>query len=305
MNRIDYICMAGAALLMLFAIIMVAVNRKRTRKILENIGDMLEKGINGNFKEEDYDESVLSYVESKFVEYLASSEVSKQNLSTEKNKIMKLISDISHQTKTPIANILLYAQLLEEQDVSEESRRYICSMKEQSEKLDFLIRSLIKTSRLENGILTLYPVKGNIQTPLEGVLEQIQPRLADKNLNLFVESKEGMCLFDEKWTREALYNIFDNAVKYTPKGGSIEVQVTEYEMFTAISIKDTGMGIEEEEQAKIFGRFYRSSTVRKEEGLGIGLYLARQIISGQGGYIKVSSHPGKGSVFSVYLPKEM
>ena len=108
--------------------------------------------------------------------------------------------------------------------------------------------------------------------------------------------------FDMKWTTEALANIVDNAIKYT-EHGTIRISAVSYEMFARIDISDTGTGISESEQAKIFARFYRSNSVQKQEGVGIGLYLARQIISGEGGYIKVASVPGKGSAFSIFLPK--
>lgn len=114
----------------------------------------------------------------------------------------------------------------------------------------------------------------------------------------------GSALFDPKWTEEALCNLLDNAVKYTPAGGRVSVEIRPYEMFTAVCVQDTGPGIPEAEQAKIFGRFYRAPSAYQTEGVGIGLYLTRQIAAGQGGYIKVESSPGAGSIFSLYLPRE-
>ena len=108
--------------------------------------------------------------------------------------------------------------------------------------------------------------------------------------------------FDPKWTAEALANIVDNAVKYTEQG-LITISAVSYEMFVRIDISDSGIGISENEQAQIFARFYRSKNVQEQEGVGIGLYLARQIISGESGYIKVASVLGEGSTFSVFLPK--
>ena len=104
-------------------------------------------------------------------------------------------------------------------------------------------------------------------------------------------------------TLEAISNIVDNAIKYTPDG-SIDISMREYEMFVRVDIQDTGIGIPEEEQAKVFGRFYRSVDTGVLEGVGLGLFLARQIISGEGGYIKLSSTVGEGTTFSVFLPKE-
>ena len=97
-------------------------------------------------------------------------------------------------------------------------------------------------------------------------------------------------------------NIIHNAIKYTSSGGSVTVSCQSYELFCRINVTDTGIGIPEEEQARIFQRFYRGSQVRQEDGVGVGLYLSRQIITAQGGYIKVQSTSGKGSIFSVFLP---
>ena len=121
-------------------------------------------------------------------------------------------------------------------------------------------------------------------------------------MSLYLHDTDISATFDSKWTTEALANIVDNAVKYT-EHGTITISAVSYEMFARIDISDTGAGISESEQSKIFTRFYRSKNVREQEGVGIGLYLARQIISGESGYIKVASGPRKGSTFSVFLPK--
>ncbi|CAM5646827.1 Adaptive-response sensory-kinase SasA [Lysinibacillus sphaericus] len=120
--------------------------------------------------------------------------------------------------------------------------------------------------------------------------------------NDIVDSRDVEAVFDPKWTVEALYNIVDNAIKYTPSGGSVQLSVTPYQLFCRIDVADTGLGISEDETAKIFSRFYRSQEVTDKEGVGLGLYLAREIITAQGGYIKVKSRLGVGSVFSVFLP---
>lgn len=99
-------------------------------------------------------------------------------------------------------------------------------------------------------------------------------------------------------------NIVDNAIKYTPYGGKVSVNIITYPMFLCIRVSDNGIGIAEEEQAKIFTRFYRSAAVKEQQGVGIGLYLAREIIREQNGYVKVESELGKGSVFSVFLLRD-
>ena len=269
---------------------------------VSTIEKMLDTAMEGTYSETQFDESRLSALETKFANYLSSSEISAQNVKVEKDKIKTLIADISHQTKTPIANLLLYSELIAEQDLPEEMRSNIRIIQQQTEKLRFLIDSLVKLSRLENGILTLSPRQQAVGPMLEEIQRQYLSKAQKKGLQLQLIATEARATFDRKWTAEALGNLIENAIKYTPCG-SVTLKAMEYELFTRIDVTDTGIGIEESEQPKIFARFYRSETVREDEGVGIGLYLAREIISGEGGYIKLISQKGKGSTFSVFLPR--
>lgn len=295
------IVFGGIAIVLLVIIFRM---RRENKRILLSISSMLDEAIDGTFHEERYDESMLSAIELRMAQYLHASEVSKNNLATEKNKIKELIADISHQTKTPIANILLFAELLKEQEISEASRDYVASINEQTEKLNFLIQALVKTARLENGIMVVHPCMTELNSMLLEVVNQIGPLAKKKDIEVIVKETKAQVYMDKKWTEEAVYNIAHNAVKYTKEHGKIEIRVNEYELFTSISIKDNGIGIREEEHAKVFGRFYRSMDVCMEEGVGIGLFLSRQIVSKEGGYIKVTSKLGEGSTFSVYLLRE-
>ena len=303
MNKWNLAMLAIAVTAILLCLLIVFLERRKTKRTLKLLNHMLDCALDGSFTEDTFDESLLSAVESRLNQYLISSAVSARNLSTEKEKIKELLSDISHQTKTPIANILLYTQLLGEQNLPETSRACVLSLEAQAEKLSFLIASLVKLSRLETGVLTLNPVSQKITQMLEEAVEQYAPKAAQKGIQLTLDSSDAGAVFDYKWTTEALCNLLDNAVKYTPAGGGIRVSAREYDLFCRIDVADTGMGIAEAELAKVFLRFYRSSTVGEQEGVGIGLYLTRQILAGQGGYIKVTSTPGKGSVFSMFLPR--
>ncbi len=276
--------------------------RLHLRKQIHKIDKMLDEAINGTFTEKEYNETELSYLESKLWKYLSSSAISAKNAAEEKEKIKTLIADISHQTKTPIANICLYSELLSESEFSEEQKDYTERITAQSEKLSFLISSLVKMSRLETGIISISPKETPLAPMLEDIISQAQPKASEKGLQLSLICTDEKAVFDEKWTNEAIWNIVDNAIKYT-ESGKISISVKSYEMFVCVDISDTGCGIPEEEQAQIFSRFYRSENTSSKEGVGIGLYLARQIISAQNGYIKVASDTGKGSVFSVFLSK--
>lgn len=296
-------------LIVLFALIsiiaaftVILINHIRTKKTMDTLEKMIDAVSDGEYSETKFDESRLSALETKFSNYLSSSNTSSKNIMKEKEKIKTLISDISHQTKTPISNLILYSELIEEEELSEDMRSNIEAIKQQAEKLEFLIKSLVKLSRLENGILNLSPEKEEIQPMLRDIYEQYISKARAKNLELIIEKTTSKATFDRKWTTEALGNIVDNAIKYT-NTGEITISVKEYEIFTRIDISDTGIGIDELEQAEVFSRFYRSQSVHNDEGVGIGLYLTREIISEEGGYIKLTSELGVGSTFSVYITR--
>lgn len=278
-------------------------NGWRTQRILDQLEEMLEEAVQGRFSERRFDESRLSRAETQLAHYLSASALSTQNLAEEKQAIQSLVADISHQTKTPLANILLYIQLLEEQPLTEEGRGCTAELESQAKKLQSLLDALVKTSRLEAGMLTLHPERRPLRPMLEEAVHQLAPRAAEKALTLTLAPTEAPAVFDPKWTAEAVCNLLDNAVKYTPAGGTVTVEVIPYQMFCRVNVTDNGPGIPEAERAKVFQRFYRSPAAYETEGVGIGLYLARQIAEGQGGYIKVSSRPGRGSCFSLYLPR--
>lgn len=287
----------------LCALIYALYEKRYVRRTLNNLDSMIIKALDGEFSEDDYDESLKSSIETKFARYLAASSKSFNGVKEEKERIKTLISDISHQTRTPVANIRLYTQLLGEQNLGEESRDCLEALESQTEKLQMLIEALVKTSRLETGILELHTKPESLKNIVERSVEQYRPKADEKNIKLEAFTSDISAVCDAKWTEEAVCNLLDNAVKYTPDGGNITVRMSEYEMFCRIDVTDDGNGISEEEQPKIFGRFYRGKDVYNKQGVGIGLYLTRQIVSNEGGYMKVISSEENGSTFSIFLQK--
>lgn len=297
MTDTAYLCLAALALLAAFL-----WDRWRVRRLFRRLDRMLDEAARGDFREDAFDESLLSNLETKLAHYLSASAVSARNLQEERDKIQTLISDISHQTKTPIANILLYAQLLEEQ-VPEDCRACAAALDSQARKLRALIDSLVKTSRLETGVLSLHPRPGPLGPVLEEAAAQFLPQAEEKGLALTLLPTGAQAVFDPKWTGEALCNLIDNAVKYTPSGGRVTIGARAYELFARIDVEDTGPGIPEGELELVFHRFYRGGAAQEAEGVGVGLYLVRQIAQGQGGYVKAFSRPGRGAKFSLFLPR--
>ena len=228
----------------------------------------------------------------------------RRNVDAERKELQTLVSDISHQVKTPVSNLKMVTDTLLTKDVSaQEQENFLQGIKEQVEKLDFLLQALVKCSRLETGTISLEKRVCRLFDTLAQAMGGIVYAAEKKEIAVSVDCPEYLTLsHDSKWTAEALFNLLDNAVKYTPAGGKISVSVVLWEMYVEIKVTDTGKGISESNQAAIFRRFYREEEVHEQQGVGIGLYLAREIVTRQGGYIKVVSEPGKGSEFSIMLP---
>ena len=276
------------------------------RRTVRRLDRMLSTAIDGGFGEESFDESAPSALESRMARFLNGSARSLRGVQRQRESIQRLLSDISHQTKTPLANLKLYSSLLMEEELTPRQREQAQVIFQQSEKLSFLIETLVKLSRLETDVLAVTPKSQPLSPLLERAASQAKAAAEQKGIALQLhlqQQAEMRALYDLRWTAEALGNLLDNAVKYTPPGGCIQVSATQYELFCRIDVRDNGIGVAEEEQAQIFGRFYRGRQVREQEGLGIGLYLAREIVQKQGGYLKLSSRPGQGSTFSLYLPR--
>ena len=229
----------------------------------------------------------------------------RRKVDEERRELQTLVSDISHQVKTPVANLKMVTDTLLAKPVTEQERRdFLQGIRSQTDKLEFLVQSMGKASRLETGAITLEKKDGPLLDTLAQAMSGIVYGAEQKGISVAVQCPENLRVFhDSKWTAEALFNLLDNAVKYTPAGGKISVSVEQWEMYVKLDVTDTGRGIPEGRQAAIFRRFYREEEVHDQPGVGIGLYLAREIVTRQGGYIKVTSEPGRGSTFSVFLPR--
>lgn len=222
---------------------------------------------------------------------------------SEKEQVKSLVSNMSHQLKTPLANLSLYADILGQGEiVSERKAEFTNKMQRQIEKLNWIVESLSKMVKLEQNIDGFEVKNTQIRQTILDAIDTVYEKVEKKDLHLNLEPFEDRALYhNRKWTVEVFVNLLENAIKYTDKGGAISIRVKPYELYTEIQFLDNGRGIHKEELTDIFKRFYRSPEVENMEGSGIGLYLSNLILEKEKGYITATSEYGKGSCFSVFL----
>lgn len=278
--------------------------QRRIRRQMDTVLERLDRAIGGTIQENTYDESIESAVTQRLNQLVEMSRLNCDQADKDRNLVKALISDISHQVRTPLTNIMLYAGLLEEQELSENAGEMASRIHRQADKLDFFMKELVRSSYLETDMITVHVEKSSVDELIARACQAVEMQALKKEIVIEAAPSSEQAFFDMKWTVEALVNLLDNAVKYSPVGSVVRICAIPYESFLCIRVKDEGIGIREEEQGMIFRRFYRSPSVSGEKGLGIGLYLVREIIKKQAGYVKVKAEPGVGAELFVYLRRD-
>lgn len=238
--------------------------------------------------------------------------LNEQRIEMEKEDTKALITDLSHQLKTPAASIKMCFQLLEDENLEpEEKEEFLNRLGGQVASLEGLLGALVNISRMEAGVIEIHRERDNIFDTVVQAVNQVYMKAEEKGIEIVIENSDEdihklSLLYDVKWTREAIVNVLDNAVKYSPANSQIQIKLIKQLYFLRIEITDEGIGIKTEEINQIFQRFYRGTheVVRQAEGSGIGLYLTRKILEEQGGSIMVMIPKGKrsGSTFVIMLP---
>lgn len=247
-----------------------------------------------------------SRIASQLRRILSSARFREQQAVKERNQTVELIADLSHQFKTPLANIIMDTELLQEDSLSEEKRKeFLEHARSQADKMQWLMADLLKASRLENGVIRFDAENAGIKETIAKALSSVYAQASDKDIELIVEEFQDFQLWhNPKWTAEALSNLLENAVKYSQKKSRIRIALTRLDIYTKITVTDEGIGIPESEYNLIFKRFYRGRNAVGREGSGLGLYLAQLIVQHENGYITVASREGEGSSFSLFLLNE-
>ncbi len=302
-------CIIFTVLLAVMITALILLLHRSMQSVMVRLSDMVASLIDMRETEvfSVLNDDLLSKLQSQVLKLSRILKLQNKKLQNEKNEIKSLISDISHQLKNPLSNLKIYVSFIMDEDIDPLMRmEYLKNIDNQLDKLNWLMESMIKMTRLESGIIQLVREENSLNDMLMTSLKQIYQKALKKNIDIvfFSYEKDIRLSIDLKWTSEAITNILDNSVKYTQESGKIKIQVHKYELFARIDIEDNGTGFDEKEVNDIFKRFYRGKNSNGINGVGIGLYLTRKIISMQDGYIKAKSVSGKGSTFSVFLPLE-
>lgn len=287
--------------LCVFIVVEKIKNQNEKEKIIRFLENILEGRENEYCCYKNSEESRIIFL-LKNLEY--NKRLNEEKTLQEKEGIKCVISNLSHQLKTPLSNIKLYGEFLENQSLSRDKKDlFQKKMRRQIEKLEWILGSLIKCARLEEGAIVFEVSMNPIKKTIIQAIDTIALKAGEKNIEIITKQQfEDISLYHHiKWTREVFVNILENSIKYSPEHSLIEIGIEKLDTYTKIFFKDEGIGIREEEYVKIFQRFYRSKDVENEEGSGIGLYLCRLILEMEKGNIVVKSQYGKGSVFEVYL----
>lgn len=280
---------------------------KKTETVMAHLLQRMDNAIHGQIQEMAYDESMDAAITQRLNRLLQIAGMHKEQAELERDTIKALISDISHQVRTPLSNIMLYIELLREQALEKDIEVLADKIQKNSEKLDFFMKELVKSSYVEQEMILVHPKMVSVEELIDISCQNVELAAFRKKImikkELSKEVSEKLCYADKKWTIEALGNLLENAIKYSKEESMVQIRCKEQESFLCIEVQDDGIGIKEEEQGKVFERFYRSEQVKEQPGFGIGLYLAREVLSKQGGYLKLTSKLGKGTVIAMYLSR--
>ncbi len=282
----------------------------RMYQILKELSGVVDRMVDGFLEDRplpdpvETDDGIVSRIYDKLKKLYGAKMLAMQKTRQETAATHALISDISHQVKTPVANIKIYAGILKKRLQDSGCLADLEILEEQADKLDFFMQSLLKMSRLETNVISMHIRSHKLLDIVASALGTVLPKAEAKQIRLETHcSRELIVSADRKWTAEAIYNILDNAVKYTDHGGWIQVTAVPLESYISLEIADNGIGMETDEIPLVFQRFYRGDAVREKEGLGLGLALARKILTMEDGTVTAESEIGKGSRFRLMLPR--
>lgn len=226
-------------------------------------------------------------------------------LKEEKQFLVDLLSDISHQIKTPLSSMIVYNDILLNKELSrEQSMTFLIKSQNQLNRMNWLIQSMLKLAKLDAKAIELDKEKQSLNETIQESIDTLERKAAEGDIRVvFEECGEVSSEHDRLWLEEAFINIIKNSIEHTPPGGEIKISLTENPVYTKVIVEDNGEGIKEEDLPNIFRRFYKARSLKKTDSVGIGLALAKSIVESHNGIIEAKSRPGAGTVFTVTFLK--
>ncbi|HBE9445463.1 two-component sensor histidine kinase [Clostridioides difficile] len=225
-------------------------------------------------------------------------------LKREKIFLNNTISDISHQLKTPMTSLIMLNDLLYNDVPYEVKIDFLNKIKNQLNRMDWLIKSMLKLSKVEAKVINFKKDKVKFSELIHRAMQSMKIPMEIKNQKLTIEGSDNISYIgDIDWSVEALVNIIKNCVEHTPEFGNITITYKENPLFSELIIKDDGEGIHKKDIPHVFKRFYRGRSSSKEDSVGIGLAMSKSIIESQNGDIYVNSEKGKGTEFHIIFHK--
>lgn len=245
-------------------------------------------------------------MEDRITQLSEENKIVRERMKQEEARTKALVTDISHQLKTPLASLKMCYEIADTGSFSEEEQRsFLMQGAHEVGKLENLVKSLVQLSRLETNMIRIEGKMESLKKTIRSAVNSVYMKAFDKNISISVNDFEDERIFhDPKWTQEALVNVLDNAVKYSEPGTAVDIRVSPTLSYYLVEIEDQGMGIPNEEMNQVFKRFYRGQNekVQQTEGSGVGLYLTRKILEEQGGTIRIKKGT-RGSIFQITIPK--
>lgn len=291
-------------------------SRKKIEDYSKKVSDALAKIREGEFRQDVMDWYAEDENRSRILDELDSLgsyvEIMEEQARQEKEETKTLVTDLSHQLKTPVAALGSCFEILKNPELTQgERKEFEGRMEQQLKSLGQLIEALINISRMETGLITLNLQNADLFDTILDAVNRIWVKAGTKEIKLELDAEDEIehlvIRHDPKWLCEALINLLDNAVKYSPPKTTIKIGVVKMISFVRLEVKDEGIGIAKENFHRVFQRFYRGKEeeVQKEEGAGVGLYLARRIVEGHHGTLSLDTgqmKKSRGSVFVVKIP---
>lgn len=275
---------------------------------IEEISKIMMEVVEGKdaIKEEEYKQGTLGIFYTNFYKMVQSLKESRSKERKEKEFLRDVISDISHQLKTPLASLKVFTDLLLEEKVSDPVKRknMLAESANQLNRMEWMVQSMLKLARIEAGSIQFSVQKVNVNAMMSQVAEAVKYLVSERKQFFHWECDESLILdCDGDWLTEAIINLVKNASDYSQEGKNIWFDVEQNAMFTRLFIRDEGMGISEEQLPHIFKRFYRVHQEVNPNSVGIGLSLSKSIVEGMDGRLTVRSEEGVGTTFMITFVK--